>query len=153
VNVTVPPLGGSFNNVVTMSATGLPLGATATFNPPTVTPGGAGAPTVLTIQLLAVTPASIPAAPLTRMPLLPISAALALCCAFFFYQQSPQRVIKRVLICSDFFFVATLLSACHGGFSGRSGTTGGTAAGNYVVTITGTSGTLHPSTTVTITVQ
>jgi hypothetical protein len=153
VNVTVPPLGGSFDNVVTMSATGLPAGATATFNPATVTPGAGGAPTVLTIQLLAVTPASVPAAPQTRIPLLPVTAALALCCAFLFYQRSPQRVIKRVLIFAGFFLVATLLSACNGGSSSTSGPTDRTAAGNYVVTITGTSGSLHPSTTVTITVQ
>ncbi len=43
ITVTVPPLGGSFTNVVTLSAAGLPPGATATFNPPTVTPGSAGA--------------------------------------------------------------------------------------------------------------
>ena len=54
VNITVPPLGGAFNNVVTLSASGLPPGATATFNPPTVMPGSAGATTVMTIQLAAV---------------------------------------------------------------------------------------------------
>jgi hypothetical protein len=36
IDITVPPLGGAFNGVVTLSATGLPPGATATFNPPTV---------------------------------------------------------------------------------------------------------------------
>ncbi|MFZ0279645.1 MAG: Ig-like domain repeat protein, partial [Candidatus Sulfotelmatobacter sp.] len=48
IDITVPPLGGAFDGVVTLSATGLPPGATATFNPPTVTPGSSGAPTVLT---------------------------------------------------------------------------------------------------------
>lgn len=38
-SIEVPPVGGAFNNVVTLSATGLPPGASATFNPPTVTPG------------------------------------------------------------------------------------------------------------------
>jgi hypothetical protein len=50
INVTVPPLGGAFNQPVTLSASGLP-GATASFNPPTVTPGASGAPTAMTIQL------------------------------------------------------------------------------------------------------
>ena len=52
VMVTVPPLGGAFNNVVTLSASGLPRGATATFNPPTVTPGAEGEQTQMTIQLV-----------------------------------------------------------------------------------------------------
>ena len=150
VNVTVPPLGGgSFDNLVTMSATGLPTGATATFNPPTVTPGSAGAPTVMTIQLLVVTPASVPATPQNRMPFLPFSAAVAVCCAFFFYQRASERIVRRALIFASIFLVATLLSACNGGFASKPGT----IPGNYVVTVTGASGSLHPSTTVTITVQ
>ncbi len=39
VHIVVPPVGGSYNSLVTMSATGLPPGAVATFNPGTVTPG------------------------------------------------------------------------------------------------------------------
>jgi sugar lactone lactonase YvrE len=150
VNVTVPPLGGgSFDNLVTMSATGLPTGATATFNPPTVTPGSAGAPTVMTIQLLVVTPASAPSAPQNRMPFLPFSAAVAVCCAFFFYQRAAQGIFRRALLFTSIFLVAALLSACNGGFASKPGT----IPGNYVITVTGTSGSLHPSTTVTITVQ
>ena len=149
VNVTVPPLGGAFDNVVTMSATGLPTGATATFNPPTVTPGAAGAPTVMTIQLLVVTPADLPAAPITRIPFFPTGSTLALVCAFLLYRRTTQLVVKRVLVFASLFLIATLLSACNGGFAGKPGT----IPGNYVVTITGTSGSLHPSTTVTITVQ
>ena len=140
---------GSFDNLVTMSATGLPTGATATFNPPTVTPGSAGAPTVMTIQLLVVTPANVPAAPQRRIPFLPFSAAVAMCCAFFFYQRASQGIVRRALLFTSIFLVATLLSACNGGFASKPGT----IPGNYVVTVTGTSGSLHPSTTVTITVQ
>src|SRR5262249_52576532 len=53
VTVTVPPLGGAFNNPVTLSASGLPPRATATFNPPAVTPGDSGQQTMMTIQLVA----------------------------------------------------------------------------------------------------
>ncbi len=70
IDLTIPPLGGAFDSVVTLSASGLPPGATATFNPPTVTPGSAGAPTVMTIQL-ATLAAGIPAAtflPTTFLP-------------------------------------------------------------------------------------
>jgi sugar lactone lactonase YvrE len=149
VNVTVPPLGCSFDNVVTMSATGLPAGATTTFNPPTVTPGVEGAPTVMTIQLLSVTTASIPTVPQRRIPFGPLNATLALCCVVFLYRQATRTFIRRSLIFASLLIVATLLSACNGGFAGKPGT----IPGNYIVTITGTSGSLHPSTTVTITVQ
>ena len=47
VSVTVPPIGGAYNSIVVMSASGLPPGAVAVFNPPTVTPGTAGAKTML----------------------------------------------------------------------------------------------------------
>jgi hypothetical protein len=149
INVAVPPVGGAFNSVVTMSASGLPPGATATFNPPTVTPGSAGAPTVLTIQLLMVSSANLLSVPTTRGPFLSLGTTLALCFAFFFYRRSPHRIIKRLLVFASFLLVVTLLSACNGGFAAKPGT----IPGNYVVTITGTSGNLHPSTTVTITVQ
>src|SRR5271156_4816181 len=56
IPLTVPPLGGAFNNVVTMSATGLPIGAVAVFTPPTITPGATGSPTTLTVQLPSGTP-------------------------------------------------------------------------------------------------
>ena len=46
IDITVPPLGGAFDSVVIMSASGLPAGATATFTPPTVVPGASGATTV-----------------------------------------------------------------------------------------------------------
>jgi Big-like domain-containing protein len=53
VTLTVTPVGGAFNDVVTFSTSGLPAGATATFNPTTVTPGNAAATTVLTLQTAA----------------------------------------------------------------------------------------------------
>ena len=149
VNVNVPPLGGAFKNVVTMSASGLPAGATATFNPPTVTPGAAGAPTVLTIQFLSVTTASLPAHQQPRPPFAPISAAVALCCIAFGYRRSTRVIFRRALVIVSFFLVGAFLSACNGGFASRPGT----LPGSYTVTITGTSGSLHPSTTITLTVQ
>ena len=50
-HVLVNPLGGSFNNLVTLSATGLPPGATVSFAPPAVTPGSTGASSVMSIQM------------------------------------------------------------------------------------------------------
>ncbi len=132
-----------------MSATGLPPGATATFNPPKVIPGTGGAPTALTIQLLSATTASLSKPPQLRLPFVPLFATLALCCTAFLYRRSTRIIVRRSLVLTSLFVVAAFLSACNGGFAGKHET----VRGNYVVTITGTSGSLHRSTTVTITVQ
>jgi len=144
INVTVPPIGGAFNNMVTMSASGLPPGATATFNPPTVTPGSAGAPTIMTIQLAALTANSVH----SHRNLASLIFALGLCGMGFggkrFRRKSKRGVALLVLA-----FAASSSLACGGGFLGPPTT----QAGSYVVTITGTSGAAQVSTTVTVVVQ
>ena len=151
VNITVPPLGGPFDSVVTLSATGLPPVASATFNPPTVTPGSAGAPTVLTIQLAAAT-ASIPASDLParhgRFPDAPFSLAFVLFSTVLGRKRIPRALVLgfalAVLGVSTMF-----VTGCGGGFA----TTQSTPAGNYTVKVTGTSGTSQASTTMTLVVQ
>jgi sugar lactone lactonase YvrE len=151
VNITVPPLGGAFNSVVTLSASGLPPGATATFNPPTVTPGSAGAPSVLTIQLAAMT-ASVPAGDLPpnrgRLPLTPVSLGFVVFGAMLGRKRIPRGLVL-VLTLAGAGIATSLLTGCGGGFAN----TPPTQAGNYTVTVTGTSGAFQASTTVTLAVQ
>ena len=71
IPIAVAPVGAPFNSVVTMSATGLPPGATGSFNPAMVTPGSAGATTVLTIQLAGADGSITPMARGPRAPLAP----------------------------------------------------------------------------------
>lgn len=149
VTVDVPPVGGAFNNVVTMSASGLPAGATAIFNPATVTPGALGGSTMLTIQLRQLpTTSSLPTPP-QQYPFLPATTALAFALLAIAHRRSTTKVATRAFLCSTLLLLAVFLSACNGGFASKPGT----IPGKYIVTITGTSGTLHPSTTITITVQ
>ncbi|HEY1743727.1 MAG TPA: Ig-like domain repeat protein, partial [Granulicella sp.] len=54
-SLTIQPISGPFNFPVTLSATGLPPGATVTFNPQTVTVGAAPANFNMTIQTAATT--------------------------------------------------------------------------------------------------
>jgi hypothetical protein len=151
LNITVPPLGGAFTNVVTLSASGLPPGATATFNPPAVTPGSAGAPTVLTIQLAAAT-ASIPASDLParhgRFPVAPFSLAFVL-----FSTVLGRKRIPRALVLGLALAVLGVSTMFVTGCGGGSATTQSTPAGNYTVKVTGTSGTSQASTTITLAVQ
>jgi hypothetical protein len=155
INITVPPLGGPFDSVVTLSATGLPPGASATFNPATVTPGVAGAPTVLTIQLATLT-ASAPARSIPArhqgLPLVSFSLGFAVFGVVLGRKRIPGRIPKTLGLALAFAVlgVATLLvTGCGGGFAN----TPATPAGNYTVTVTGTSGSFQASTTVTLAVQ
>jgi sugar lactone lactonase YvrE len=151
IDITVPPLGGAFNSVVTLSASGLPPGASATFNPPTVTPGTAGAPTVLTIQLAALAAGMFDPHrnfPYRQLPF----AAFALTIGLFGAgcgRKRGSRMLKRALAFAVLAGAAATLLGCGGGFLGPPTT----QPGSYVVTITGTSGSTQASTTVTVVVQ
>lgn len=151
INITVPPLGGPFDSAVTLSASGLPPGATATFNPPTVTPGTAGAQTVMTIQL-ATLAAGIPA---RRFPAsrggLPI-ASFSLGFVVFGSVLGRKRFSKTlalIFVLAGLGVTTSLLTGCSGGFAN----TPQTQPGNYAIVVTGTSGSFHASTTVTLVVQ
>jgi hypothetical protein len=155
VNVAVPPVGGAFNNPVTMSATGLPPGATASFNPLTVTPGTVGASTVMTIQLAPLAAAVLPEVdpphrpwPHRPWPLPSFALALALCGFGLRRKRVPVR-LRRTLLLAPLALSLLALFGCGGGWRGPSTTT----PGSFVVTITGTSGTLTASTTVTVVVR
>ncbi len=149
ITITVPPLGGSYTSVVTLVASGLPPRATATFNPPTVTPGAEGEQTIMTIQLepsAAQRTAALPAVP--RPPIGPLSGILVLLVAATFHKRRMPRLARVLALAAIVSAAAFTLAACNGGFAGAS-----TPAGQYIVTVTGTSGSLHPSTTVTVVVQ
>jgi hypothetical protein len=141
VNINVAPLGGSFTNVVTMSATGLPAGDTATFNPPTVTPGAAGATTVLTLAFPA--SAQFVPEPGKNQPFAAFGFALAGMCLFMRKRKQLVRSWGMALACAALVCGMLVLPGC--------GTTGsGAKAQTIVVTVTGTSGLVHESTTVTL---
>jgi hypothetical protein len=160
VMVTVPPLGGAFNNVVTLSASGLPQGATATFNPPTVTPGAEGEQTQLTIQLVQAGQKGAGVGPRSSWPSWPswpsspswfaaVACAMGLWLVGATIRRRPLSRIATVLLLAGAISVAALaMNGCNGGFAGLS-----TPKGDYTVTVTGTSGPLHASTTVTVVVQ
>jgi hypothetical protein len=148
IQITIPPLGGSYSSAVTLSVSGLPPGAIPTFNPTTVIPGSAGAQTQLTLQL----PAKAENFPARRpkFPFAPLLLGLLL--TLFGLALALNYVPRRMRLAGALASVAglaLLISGCSGGFTGRPST----PLGSYQVTITGTSAQYHPSTTVTVIVK
>jgi hypothetical protein len=140
--ITVTPQNGSFNNAVTFAARGLPSGATATFQPTSVTPGGSAASSTMTIQ----TGTQQTAAAKVGWPLAaPALAALGL---FFIPGKRRRRWITMAVLLLGSFGAVTAMTGCGGGFALPKAPTQ-----TYTVTVTATSGTIQQTTTVQLTVQ
>jgi hypothetical protein len=142
--LTVTPSGGAFNGVISFSASGLPPGATATFAPPTLTPGSSPASSTVTITTVAQYVRNQAPA-----PWIPPTAVLAALLPLFLWKR--RRVAIRTRLA--FFALAALLGGGVSSLSGC-GSSGFTLpAVAYTVTLTATSGSITHSTNVTLTVQ
>jgi hypothetical protein len=149
-NINVNTLTGNFTLPVTLSASGLPPGATYTFNPASVIPGTTGAPSVLTIQtspqFALRSPASNPA---LRMPIFAVLVFLPLA--------GLRRIRRKLRALSPGLRLLTLILLSLAAFLPLSGCGGGGYFGQgpqaFVITITGTSTAATQSTTVTLNLQ
>jgi trimeric autotransporter adhesin len=140
--ISVASANGAFNKAVILSTSGLPAGITATFNPPSVTPGSSPATTTMTIQTTKQSAELLQSRSSTTLMLGLLLPLFGLC--------RGKRNLRR---CGQMFLFAMLsivvvigLTGCSGGFFGQSPRT-------YTVTVTGISGSLQHATTVTLTVQ
>jgi hypothetical protein len=139
---TLAPASGIYPPTITLSATGLPAGATYSFSPATVTPGSSAVKTVLTVQTVRTAAASFATGwgALTLL-LLPLAAS---------------RRMRRFLRRGPLLSIAWALLSC-GVLAGLMGCGAGGLFGNpqrsYTITVTGTAGAVSHSTTVTLTVQ
>jgi len=148
----IAPLNSPFNFPVTLSATGLPPGATVTFTPATITLGSAAATFTMTVQ----TPAQ---AGLQRKGLRwsgRSAVALAIILLPFGWRtRRRSRRLHRLLLT----FCALVGIAAMSGLSGCGGGSGffGQSQQTYNITVIGTAAsggaTLQHSNTVTLTVQ
>jgi hypothetical protein len=138
-----------FTGSLTMSATGLPPGATATFTPEIVVLNGTTAATTTLSIVTPVTPP--PATAATQWPGSgsPIRYGLLLLPLLAIGRLGRQLRRTPLLLLLALLSLGTLsigLSGCGGGYLEES-------ARSYLITVTATSGSLHQSTTVTLTVQ
>jgi len=149
---------GVVTSPITFSATGLPPGATATFAPASLSPGSTATSTTLTIQTSAQTaalakPAKPGSASGSKAPFIVLAAGLLMLPLFRVraIRDSARKLSGHLalLLCLALSLGALIgLSGCGGHATQLS-----TQSQVYTVTVTGTSGSLQQSTTVTLTVQ
>jgi hypothetical protein len=149
VNITVSSSGGAYNGVVTLSQSGLPTGATVSFSPPTVTPGSSAASSVMMIQTSALS-AEIPAEHKSDFPFTSICLAAGLCFIGSKYRGF-SKSLTIVLAIAALAAGTLTLAGCGGGGSTSTGSQ--LHSKSYVITVTGTSGSLDATTTFTLVVQ
>jgi hypothetical protein len=142
-NINVNTLTGNYTLPVTLTASGLPPGATYSFSPASVVPGTTGAPTVLTVQT---SPSIAGLKPLRGLPI--VAAFLLLP---FLRMRRLRRKLSPALRLLSLILISLAallpLSGCGGGgYFGQ-----GPQA--YTITVTGTSTAATQSTTVTLNLQ
>ena len=147
-NITINPANGvSFTAPVVLTVTGLPANFTDAFAPGTVTPGTAGTTSTMTVQTFAQVAAVLEHKQHMK------SYEAAVFWAMLFPLLGLRRVRRRLpkallmlAITLASFGVMAPLTGCGGGYFGPAPT-------SYTLTVTGTSGTLQRSTTVTLNVR
>lgn len=150
--ITVTPQFGPYGNAVTLSLSGLPTLSTGVFSAVSVTPGSSPATATLTISTTASSAMFRPPRILpVRVPALTLLAALVL---LSFLRLGTTARARRLLVGASLAFVfigAVLQMGCTS--VGSKAQSPGTPPGTYSVTVTGQSGTVQHSTTLTLTVQ
>lgn len=146
--LTITPQSG-FNSAVSFACSGLPVGASCSFSPATVTPsGGDTVTTQLTISAGTSSASASPASERHRRTI-PPGATLALASVFLFF--SRRRGFRRLLGLMFLVVGMGVISGC--GSSGAANGGGGGMQQTSTVTITATSGSIQQSSTITLTVN
>jgi hypothetical protein len=147
VMLTVTPVNG-FSSPVILTCTGLPAGATCSFDQATVTPSGGAATTQLTIST---SPQSSNVPPAAR-PIFPVTALALTVCLFGWRRRRGWHHWLLVVVA---FASLGILSGCTTGANGGAGTSSTTnpRSATSTVTVTAISGTLQGKAAIALTVN
>ena len=139
-SISITSVNAPFTNAVALAATNLPPGATYTFSPSTVTPGSAGASSTFAVSVPKQSAAMRHG---SKTPL--VLALLLLPLALLRRTRSrPPRLLLWMLLTLT--SIGVITGCGTGGYFSETQQT-------YTITVTGTSGSLVRSTTVTLTVE
>jgi len=150
--ITVTPVNGTFSDPITLSAGGLPVGATATFSPVSVTPGSNSVTSILTVQTAVNMSMNRPGSgPQGRIPWGPLSSsAFVAGSVFMTTRKNRARAAKGMLmLVAVLSLMVSGMVACGGNAQANHKT----QAQNYSIMVTGASGGVQHTTSVTLTVQ
>lgn len=158
--VQLAPRYGSFDAPVSLRALSLPRGASASFSPATLTPGGGGAAATMTVATTArggsgAGTVSRPAAWSPPGGLIPL-LALAVLLAFLAFRMASKPGRPRLaarLAAAGLLAVLIVAAAGCGAGGGDGGADTGTPAGTYEIIVEATSGGLAVSDSVTLVVN
>jgi hypothetical protein len=145
--VTVTPQNGAFTGTVSLSASGLPVGATASFSPATLTPGSSAATSTLTIQT---TTSIVKNDSPSRLFGWELGTPTL---AFFVLLMRPRRRFRRGLILCLLALAALGVSAGLSGCGSAGFRLPEPANTTFNFTVTAASGTQQQTITVQLTVQ
>jgi Abnormal spindle-like microcephaly-assoc'd, ASPM-SPD-2-Hydin len=143
VTISVNPTNG-FASAVALTCSGSPAKSSCVLSPTSITPPTTSTLTFTAHAMFVPLPISKPAPPLNFLRIVPLFLALML----IFLLRSTQRLRARLLTVSAI-VICVMLAACSGGNNSNNDTVKGT----YPLTVTGTSGALSHTTTVTVTVN
>jgi hypothetical protein len=155
-NLTISPVGGSFASEVKLACSGLPAQASCSLSPNAVTPGANPAGSTLSITTAASVAAARALRPSRGVPMLAVWIQLQGIGLLGIILALPKRHGKqlrgRALLLLLIGFLI-FMTACAGGTGIAPAPQTGTTPGTYTVTVTGSSGSLQHSLSVTLTVK
>ena len=142
-----------FNDPVSFSCSGLPVGMVCSFSPSVVTPGALGATSVLTVSTAGLSSgARVPRSQPGRVPIYAFFSSFGVAGFVVFGRARSKRAFRSWAVSLAIAAVA-LLASCGGGHTPVQTSAIGVSPGTYAIQIKGNSGKIQVSTIEVITVR